>query len=218
MNPSLPTNGKAILDSENLFWDSCVFIRYFVGDPSAAHFDDICRFIEEAKAGKRKILFSTITLAEFKEQHFKTSEFGTFSEFLEEMGTACLPVEPNPNVMIQCSQLRSATPVDPGRPSVKTKRVISTPDAIMLMTAVYAKEALGIDDLVVHSTDEGKGVTWAGRCIPIIGFEDWFPEKARSPVVSAACGLNRSKPIHPEPRLTGIVVHGRFNTQSGHPA
>lgn len=206
------------MNSENLFWDSCVFIRYFVGDDSAAHFEDICRFVDEAKIGKRKIHFSTVTLAEFKQQHFVDSQFGSIREFLEDMGTACIPIEPNPNVMIQCSELRSATPVDPGRPKSPCRRVVATPDGIILMSAVYAKEALGIEDLVLHSTDEGKGKTWAGNCIPIIGFEKWYPDSTRTTVVQSVCNLNRSKPIHPEPHLTGMVIHGRFNTERGNPA
>lgn len=208
-------SGKAILSSENVFWDSCVFIRYFIGDTKAAHFDDICRYVEEAKSGKRKIHFSTVTLAEFRQEHFRESEFGSMREFLEDMGTACIPIEPNPNVMIQCSELRSADPIDPGRPNKKAARVLSTPDAIMLMSAVYAKEALGIDDLVLHSTDEGKGKNWSGKCIPVVGFERWYPDHVRTPVVQSVCNLERIKPIHPEPHLSGIVIHGRFDPKSG---
>lgn len=39
---------------KNLFWDSCVFIRYVTNDVGADHFNDIARFVGEAKAGKRQ--------------------------------------------------------------------------------------------------------------------------------------------------------------------
>ena len=198
---------------ENLFWDTCVFIRYFVGDPEQPHFSDICRFVEEAKAGKRKIHFSTITMAEFTAEHFRNTDFGSVREFLEDMGSACIPIDPNPNIMIGSSELRSVTPTDPGRPHKPAKRVISTPDAIILMTCVYARDAYGISDIVLHSTDEGKGANWAGRCVPIVGFERWYPDPTRTERIDEVCSLQRSKSIHPEPQLEGIVIHGRFNTQ-----
>ena len=131
------------------------------------------------------------------------------------METACVPIEPSPNVMMHASELRSATPTDPGRPKVPASRVISTPDAIMLATCAYARDAYGIEDIILHSTDEGKHPNWAGKCIPIIGFEKWYPKGARSEPIEAVCSLNRSKPIHPEPHLTGIVIRGKFDAKPG---
>lgn len=196
---------------ENLFWDTCVFIRYFVGDASQPHFSDICRFVEEARAGKRKIHFSTITLAEFNQNHFQGGDYGSVRDFLEDMGSACVPIEPNPNIMIASGELRSAKATDPGRPSKPTNRVISTPDAIMLMSCIYARDALGISDIVLHSTDEGKHPNWAGKCIPIIGFDWWYPDATRTDRVKEVCSLAREKPIHPEPQLEGIIIRGNFD-------
>lgn len=181
---------------KNLFWDSCVFIRYITNDVDAPHFDDIARFVADAKAGKRQIYYSTITLAEFRLEYFNASKFGSIHDFFDDMGSACLPVEPNPNVMISVAELRSSKSTNPGDPRAPG-RAIATPDAIVMMSAVYARDALGIDDLVLQSTDEGKGKNWFGKSVPIIGFENWYPEAKRTDRVKEVCSLPREKPIHP---------------------
>lgn len=200
---------------ENLFWDSCIFIRFITNDINAHHFDDIARFVSEAKAGKRQIYYSTISLAEFRQEYFDSSKFGSIQEFFDDMGSACLPIEPNPNVMMAVSELRSAKSTNPGAPSAKG-RPIATPDAIVMMSAVYARDALGISDIVLQSTDEGKGKGWYGRSVPIVGFEKWYPEATRTDRVKEVCSLPREKPIHPEPGLFGgNVIHGAFDAKSG---
>lgn len=199
---------------KNLFWDSCVFIRYITNDVNAPYFGDIAKFVDEVKARKRQIYYSTISLAEFRQEYFDGSAFGSIQDFFDDMGSACLPIEPNPNIMISVSELRSAKSTNPSDPKV-TGRAIATPDAIVMMTALYARDALGIDDIVLHSTDEGKGKNWSGKSVPIIGFESWYPEATRTDRVKDICGLAREKPQHPEPDLfRGNVVHAQFNTQT----
>jgi hypothetical protein len=193
---------------KHLFWDSCLFIRYLIGDTSSAHFDDIARFIDEAKIGARKTYFSTLTYAE-RQEHFKGGDYGALKDFFEDLGASFIPIEPNPNILINAGQLRSASSINPGDPKAKG-RVISTPDAIMLTSCLFARDALGINDIVLHSTDEGKSSGPDGKCIPIIGFEKWFPERMRTPIVTSVCSLLREKPNHPEPTLSVIVVRGNF--------
>lgn len=199
----------------HLFWDSCVFIRYITNDVNAPHFDDIARFVADAKARKRQIYYSTISLAEFRQEYFDSSRFGSIHEFFDDMGSACLPIEPNPNVMMAVSELRSAKSTNPSDPKTKG-RVIATPDAIVMMSAIYAREAMGVADLVLQSTDEGKGKSWAGKTVPIVGFETWYPEATRTDRVKEVCSLAREKPIHPEPGLFGgNVVKGVFDGGKG---
>ena len=199
---------------EHVFWDSCVFIRYITNDVNAAHFNDIARYVGEAKAGKRQIYYSTISLAEFRQEYFDGSRFGSIQDFFDDMGSACLPVEPNPNVMIAVSELRSAKSTNPGGPRA-SGRTIATPYAIVMMSALYAREVLGIPGLVLQSTDEGKNKGWYGRAIPIVGLERWYPEATRTDRVKEVCSLPREKPIHPEPDMFGgnNVVHGTFDAK-----
>jgi hypothetical protein len=195
---------------KNLFWDSCVFIRYVTRDESSPHFQDICRFASEARSGKRQILYSTLTLAEFRQDHFTESPFGSVKDFFDDMGSACIPIEPNPNVMIAAGELRSAKSTNPGDPNPPKQRSIATPDAIILSTCLFARDQLGIDDIIFHTTDEGKGKNWYGRSVPIIGLERWYPESTRTEMIRRICTLPREKPIHPEPTLDGIVHHVDF--------
>ena len=198
------------MSSKHLFWDSCVFIRYLIGDETAPHFEDISRYIEEAKRGDRTIYFSTITFAEIRQEYFKSGVFGSIKEFFSDLGANFIPIEPNPNILIQTGELRSARSTNPGDPNPPSQRAIATPDAIIMVSCLYARDALGIQDIVLHSTDEGKGKGWAGRAVPIVGFERWFPESTRTPMVNQICSLPRIPPAHPEPTLKGIIISGRF--------
>lgn len=200
---------------KHLFWDSCIFIRYITNDVNAGHFDDIARLVADAKAGKRQIYYSTISLAEFRQEYFDGSQFGSIRDFFDDMGSACIPIEPNPNVMMAVSELRSAKSTNPSDPRA-SGRAIATPDAIVMMSAVYARDAHGISDIVLQSTDEGKGKGWFGRSVPIVGFERWYPEATRTDRVKEVCALPREKPIHPEPELFGgNIVRGVFDSKRG---
>jgi hypothetical protein len=189
----------------HLFWDSCVFIRFLIGDESADHFSDIARFIGDAKAKRRTIYFSTLTLAEMRQEFFQGTGYGGVQEFFEDLGASFVPIEPNPNVMIASGVLRSAKSTNPGDPNPPAQRTIATPDAIILTTCLFAKDQLGIEDVVFQTTDEGKGKNWYGRSVPIIGLERWYPETTRTEMVQRVCSLTRERPIHPEPTLEGIV-------------
>lgn len=201
---------------QNLFWDSCIFIRYVCGDESADHFQDIARYIDDVKSGKRKVYFSTITYAEMRQDFFKGSPFGSIKDFFSDMGSNFIPIEPGPNILIATGELRSSKSTNPGDPNPPKQRSIATPDAILLMTCLYARDALGIDDIVFQTTDEGKGKNWYGKSIPIIGFERWYPEATRTERVREVCSLSREKPLHPEPTLQGIVSNAtRTDASSG---
>ncbi len=112
--------------------------------------------------------------------------------------------------MIATGELRSAKSTNPGDPNPPAQRSIATPDAIIMMTCLYARDALGIGDIVFHTTDEGKGKNWYGRSVPIIGLERWYPEATRTDRIKEVCSLRRVKPIHPEPLLGGIVNIDEF--------
>lgn len=48
--------------SKNLFWDSCVFIRWLTETPNE-YVDDIHQFLKEATRGELKIYISTMSFA-----------------------------------------------------------------------------------------------------------------------------------------------------------
>ena len=197
------------MNSPHLFWDSCVFIRYITGDTEGDCFSDICRFVDEARAGKRKIYFSTMAFAEIRQEFLMQAEYGSIQEFFADLGSSFIPIDANPNILIAAGELRSAKSTNPQYPD-KSGRPIGTADAVMLTSCLFARDVLGISDIVFHSFDTGSGKSWEGRCVPLVGFERWFPATGRAPRVAQVCGLPRSLPIHPEPQLEGLVIQGRF--------
>jgi hypothetical protein len=198
---------------ENLFWDSCLFIRYVSGDTTQPFYEDISRFVDEAKSKRRRIHFSTLTFAEMRQEHFKGSSYGGIRDFFHDLGANFYPIAPDPNIMIMASEIRSARSTNPGDPGADS-RVVATPDAIILATALFARDSMKVADLVLQSTDEGKGKSWAGKCIPIVGFERWYPEATRTPRIQQVCELPKERPSHPEPML-GLVVHHDFGQSGG---
>ena len=195
--------------SEHLFWDSCVFIRYLTNAIEADCFPDICRFMEESRLGKRRIYYSTLVMAEIRQEHFKIGEYGTIHEFFEDFAGAFVPIDPNPIILSNAGELRSVSSTNP-QTGQTPGRVLGTADAIMLTTCLYARDALGISDVEFHSFDCGSGKSWEGKCVPLVGFEKWYPECSRPPLVASVCSLPRSLPHHPEPILEGTIVYGHF--------
>lgn len=189
-----------MIGPRNLFWDSCVFIRYLTEYPST-HVEDIRHFIEDTRArlesDRRKIFYSTIVMAEIRPRHLKS---GDIDDFFRELGSSFEPIEPNPNILRAAGELRDAVATDPSTKEA-SKRAIGTADAIHLTTCLYVRDVLDVPDIVFHTLDEGKGGNWEGKCVPLLQFENWFPAGRRSRLVEDVCGLARTKPLHPVPRL-----------------
>jgi hypothetical protein len=61
--------------------------------------------------------------------------------------------------MIDAGALHAAKAIDTGNPKkpFESKRVVGTPDAIHLMSCVYARDVMKVSDVTFHSTDEGRG-------------------------------------------------------------
>jgi len=193
-------------DLSHLYWDSCIFIRFLTGTPSE-YVNDIADFILESRPGnprnqKRTIYFSTLTFTEILQEHFVGQGFGSIRDFFDDLGAAFVPVSPDPNIMIMAGALRSVKTVNPKGPKEKS-RVLGTPDSIHLATCLYLQSTLGIDDLVFHSLDNGRGASWEGKCVPILSFERWYPPETRTTLIDQVCALKRRKPEHPQPRLRG---------------
>lgn len=188
---------------KDLFWDSCILIRYFQNDDTQPYFHDIRRFIQEAKekTPKWRIHISTISFAEIRPSYFR-GDHRNLIDFLDDVGSAFSPIDPNPNILIRTDHLKDSPATNPN-PKGENIRALATPDAILLMTCVYARKYMGMNDIIFHSTDEGKGKSWAGKCVPIIGFERWYPESSRTETVTDVCGLRRELPVRPQPDLFG---------------
>ena len=185
---------------ENIFWDSCVFIRYLTEEPSD-YIDDIARYITDARNGNRKIYFSTIAYVEIRQRFLKRSGYDSIRKFFFDFGRAFLPIEPSPNILISAGEIRDITPINPSNATTDHPRVIGTPDAIHLMTCLHVRDVLGVSDVVFHTFDKGKGRNWEGKCVPLLEFERWYPTEMRSGHIDKVCNLTRTQPDYPEEDL-----------------
>lgn len=195
-------------DFKDLYWDSCVFYRFLTGYPTD-YVDDVVRLVGDAKKGERKIYTSTIVLAEIRGFALKKTNFSSVREFFDDLRKGVSLIDPNPNIMIFAGQLKDNEATNPSGDGAAPKRVIGTADAIHLATCLFLRDSMGVKDIVFHTFDDGKGKTWEGKCVPLLSFERWFPEQARSKPIESVCGLTRIRPLHPVPTLfSPQVPHG----------
>lgn len=190
----------------NLFWDSCVFIRYLTENPSEL-VGDIEQYIKDAREKRIKIHFSTIAFTEVRPRYLRPKGFGSAAQFFTELGSAFCPFDPNPNILSLAGLIRDCDPTNPTDPNVgeENKRSIGTPDAIQLATCLYLQDVCWLSDIVFHTFDQGKGKNWEGKCVPLIGFERWFPSSGRTPQIERVCQLSRCMPKHPTPDLVTTI-------------
>lgn len=200
------------------FWDSCVFIEFLTGGDR--HAADIRQYIEEAAQGKCAIYHSSITLAEIKPSHLKSHHgYGTYMDFINDFQGAFVPISPTPNILIQAGALRDKPfPCPNGGKS----RPLDTADAIHLTTCLFARDSLGLSDIVFHTFDAGRGKVNGERQVPIIGFEDWAEPFKEMDLIKQVCSIPRTLPIHPHPTLFhesgGEKPHGDAEDEAGRPA
>lgn len=203
---------------ENLYWDSCVFIRWLTRQPPDM-VADIDQYIEDARKDRVQIHFSTALFAELRPRYFKGTRYGGITDLFRDLGSAFSPIDPSPNILIAAGELRDIDPVNPSDPNIEPsrKRSIGTADAIHLMTCVYLRDVRGLSDIVFHTFDEGRSPTWEGNCVPPIGFERWYPEHLRKGRIAEVCSLRRERPKHPQPDLvTGAQTNDGLISQQRH--
>lgn len=188
-------------EKNRFFWDACVFIRFLVGDRSADCYGDIVQHLEDAKAGKTVIYYSTISIVEVRPTFLGDAGYGSFDDFLADFEGAFAPVEPTPDILRWCAVAHDIKYPDPNGGK---DRVLTTPDAIQLLSAVWAKEVGKMPDLIFHTLDGGKGRTVESkhqRTVSLLEFEKFVDGIPANPYTPKICQLVRSKPHHPSPKL-----------------
>lgn len=177
---------------QHYFWDSCVFSRYLTGEPEA-HVSDIEQYIADAKNGLIQIHYSTIALAEIKPSHLVKRGFGDFNDFAKDFQGAFYPISPLPDVLLKASALRDFKYPNPNGGK---DRILGLGDAIHLLTCIFAKEFLKLENIIFHTLDEGKGNSWEGNCVPLLTFEKYTDGVPNNPDVKKIIALKREKPIY----------------------
>jgi len=187
-----------------LVWDTCVFMKYVVGASDDPMTDHINAHVADARRGESQIFYSTIVHSEWVRNSLGEDAPDNFDGFLDDLSAAFTPVTVDVNIARMAGELRAVQPVNhQGNTSAKP-RILQTPDAIQIATALYVRDAYGFADIELHSFDMGRGKTPEGRPVPIVGFEKWYPADLRNDTIKAACDLKKSKPAHPNPGFPGM--------------
>ena len=190
-------------DPTNVFWDSCVFIRFLIGDTNAEHYWDIKQHIEDAKKGITIIHASTIVMAEVKPSHLTKSGYGDFNEFHRDLEGAVSFIDPTPDILQWCGVVRDFTYPNPNHtPKHPAKdKILGMADAIHLMTCVYAKEVMGVADITFHTMNDGKHKNAEGNCVTLLNFEKWTNGIPKNPHTPRIVALPRLLPLHSQPHF-----------------
>ena len=126
----------------------------------------------------------------------KNAKYGDFSSFIRDFKGAVVPVAPDPNVMAVASELRSLRYT-----KTNGRRLLQTPDAIHLASALALVETYGITLDALHTFDDGKN----SNDLPLLSYHTWCEACENDPLAQKVIALNRAKPAHPNKKLPGTT-------------
>jgi len=179
-------------------WDSCVFIAYLCDERHAYDIESIKSHLEDAKQGRTQIHVSTIAAAEVLPSRLRPPS--SFNEFMDDLTGAVVFFDPSPNIMRLAGQLRDL----PYAGQDGKRRSLSTPDAIMLATAVHLQEEWNVNLSAIHSFDKNGRKDFNGdKTVPILGYENFCLGFDPHQMATAArvIRIKRCAPLHPRPKL-----------------
>jgi hypothetical protein len=155
--------------------------------------------LTDAGEGKVDIFVSTISLAEIGPSKMGKSGLRPI-EVLNSISKAIVLVDPTPDIMSVAGHLRDQTYRLIGEPETTApKRNLSLGDSIHIATAIALREEFGVQNLVLHTFDEGKSKDSeiGKKTVPIIGFQNWCRDCGNDEEVMKAIEIKRGKPEHP---------------------
>lgn len=156
------------------------------------------QYLIDAQNGRVAIYMSSISAAEILPSKLKRS--GSFEEFMDDYNGLIFAIDPTPNVMALAGRLRDL----PYKKGISERRRLSTPDAIILATAIYIQEALNVKLDCLHTFDRGRQRGSDGKkAIPIIGYEEWCDGFSgdQAALSGKVTSIKRCDPKHPQPSM-----------------
>lgn len=181
-----------------LLWDTCVLYRWFQ-PVQTDYIDHIQKYLEDCKSGSVDIYLSTVSLAEIRPSTIKHSGL-TPIQVLSAISGSFIMVDTSPDIMSLAGHLRDQhyRHID-GPENRAATRPLSVGDSIHLATAVALREEFGVQNLTVHSFDEGKrrDTEEGKKTVPMIGYESWIRDCANDEWVQKVVSIERKKPEHP---------------------
>jgi predicted nucleic acid-binding protein len=180
----------------NYFWDSCVFSAWLYDEKDTYDLGSIEQFLDEAKAGKHRIYTSSIVFAEVASSKIKRRGLGSMLDLTNDFVGSTFVIDASVNIMELAGRLKDI----PNKKNNSPGRRLSTGDAIMLASALYVKDAYGVEVDTFHTFDDAKK-----KFVPLLSYHDWCEglTGASAKLAKRVCDLKRCKPIHPTPKLPG---------------
>ena len=160
------------------------------------------RLLDEARAGKRKIWYSTILYSELRPSLLTAGGFKNIEELIVELEGVLLPVSPTPPILMRAGRLRDYSFKHHSAQKTEKSRVLTVPDAIQFATCLFVKEALGITDIEFHTFDDGKGRNYEEKAVSLLRFEEYAEHCKDDLNIKAVCELARMKPALAQSNLT----------------
>lgn len=184
----------------HLYWDTNIFVAYLNDERAAygTYIDHIGQYLEEAKDGKCVVYTSALTIAEVPKRRLVRSNYGSFTEFLNDYEGIVVQVAADPPIMRVAAEIKNLRYQKSGG-----VREVGTPDAIHLASALALGDTYGVSLTAFHNFDSGKGKGTEGRAVPLLSYEDWCGGCSNDPVAKRVIALRRMRPDHPNPRLFG---------------
>lgn len=188
--------------SKAYLWDACILYRWLNAIPSE-YLDHIEKHLEDASSGSADIYLSTITLAEIKPSNMGRSGLSP-SQVIASISSSFVYIDTSPDIMSLAGHLRDQTYQHIEGPIERaSSRPLGLGDSIQLATAVALREEFGVQDLTLHTFDEGKRKDGeeGKKCVPLIGLENWCRDCAIDEEVQRVLSVPRKKPDHPSCQL-----------------
>ncbi|WP_424975286.1 type II toxin-antitoxin system VapC family toxin [Dinoroseobacter sp. S124A] len=188
--------------SSSFLWDTCVLYRFLNGEPEE-WLDHIEAHLSDVQSGKSDIFVSTTILAEIRPSKvFKPGQ--TPLQIVQAVSAAFKYIPPSPDIMSLAGHLRDQEYTYINGPEDKAStRELSLGDAIHLATGIALQEEFGVQNLTVHSFDEGK--TKDGqigkKTVPMVGFHNWCRNNKNDEEIQRVLSLKITKPEHPSCKL-----------------
>jgi predicted nucleic acid-binding protein len=155
------------------------------------------QFLDECRQGLCCIYTSAMTIAEIPANRLKSTEYGTFNDFLDDYNGSIIQIGADPVVMTLAAHIRGLIYTKQGG-----KREVGTPDAIHLASALVLTAEYHVPLTAFHTFDNGKNKGLeGGKAVSLLAYETWCESCRDDPVAKRIIAMARTKPIHPNPRL-----------------
>lgn len=186
--------------SSNVFWDSCVLIRYLTRQPRE-QINEIRTHLAEAKESKKRMFMSSMVIAEIKPSHLNAGGLHSFQDFVDDLEGALNVVSPSVPILMRASRLRDFSYYQTPQQKNEKTRVLSGMDAVHLATCIHVRDVLGVKDIEFHTFDDGRGTNYEQKAVSLLRYNQFSRHITSDADVRAVCDLPKLLPSHPSPRM-----------------